>query len=1457
MDQGIRNKLRNVVTQCRKLLEDAVAQVLQGQFGIYPTGKKDEVHVEEEARMTHLAEEDRACRRDLLDHFEHIQALGYRPKDALAQLVREVAFTHLNRLCAYKMMEARGVVVNGGPFREAVSRGLKSQGFLFYLAEHPKDEKRYNSGHQDVAYRHFLDWLGGTLSEEIGVLFSPNDPANRLYPPQRVLDAVLDLINTGDIKPEETELQQAWPAIWSADETIGWVYQYFTPKELRDQARKESAAPRNSYELAFRNQFFTPRYVVEFLTDNTLGRIWYEMRKGQTRLNDQCRYMVRRPSEVFLAEGESPPSSSDAGAGGKGEDLSQEELLKEPVHIPHRPKKDPREIKILDPACGSGHFLLYCFDLLETIYEEAYDDPDLPLFLGEGRGEGVRALREDYPTRDDLRRAMPGLILAHNLHGIDIDLRATQIAALALWLRCHRAYQQQEIKKDRPRITRSNIVCAEPMPGEKQLLEDFLKTLRQDRLETLIQRVMQVPEGTRVRATQSMVDSLCELVHVVWEKMRLAGEAGSLLRIEEELQEAVRVGQEEWEEKQPLFRITEFGLTEQPKESYLRVVPGEGMSFWQQAEHLVMAALHDFAAFAGNGHQLQRRLFADDALRGFAFVDLCQHKFDAVLMNPPFGDASIPSKPYIESVYADTKGDVYKAFVECFQDRLVPAGMLGIISSRTGFFLGRSADWRERILLRLYRVTSFADFGQGVLDAVVETAAYVLRSLSEAEDRELTFRLVPQLRDISTDRQGTFSIPKYQRRSAGLKRHQAEAEIRRLLKGGFLELVPGHFRRYRAVARVCSDVLNSISGPAMSFMCFQLTAEPEKQTALVDVIASILNGKPLTNCFAVSAESLSQVPGSPFAYWVSQQIRELFVRFPAFETSARRACITNPAGEDQRYFRCHWEVPVGLLGQKNRWVPIARGGRFSPFYWDVKQVVDWDDAEETYRGFTGTFHRPMKRPASLEHFFKPGLTWPLRGSRFSCQALPQGCIFSVSGKFATSDDTAELPALLGLMNSALFDFLVGFFAGKVGGVQYEVGLINKVPVPLLNGQIPQDIGAAAISGFNAARRLDSACETSHAFTCPSLLQASDTTLAARSQVWLRHATELSQEVARQQRLIDDLAIRLYGLTTEDQRQIEGRHALSTTVVEATDEGDPEVDGEEETSGTDESSAAQQVRALLSYFVGCCFGRWNIEYQSHVPPEKCIVSPFEPLPRLAPGAMPDTNGFPVDAVPYQLRINGDGIQVDDSSHSEDIAKRIAECFEIVWRDQAEAIEKEACEIIGVMELRDYLRKPGKAGFWDDHISRYSMSRRRSPIYWLLQSSKKNYALWLYYHRLDKDILFKALVNYVEPKIRLEENRLDGMRGQRGTSDKATKKLDKEIEKQESLLSELRDFEDKLRRAANLHLEPDLNDGVVLNIAPLWELVPWREAKDYWKELLEGKYEWSSIGKQLREKGLVKA
>src|SRR5437764_1333108 len=164
MNQDIRNKLRNVVTQCRMLLEESITQDLEGKFGVF--SRNDQVTADPNAPMTHLTDEESASRKDILEHFEHIKARGLKSKDALDQLIREIAFTHLNRLCAYKMMEAREVYVGGQKFREAVSRGFNSNGVKFYLADHPEDERLFNTGHQDVAYRHFLDWLRGLLSDE-------------------------------------------------------------------------------------------------------------------------------------------------------------------------------------------------------------------------------------------------------------------------------------------------------------------------------------------------------------------------------------------------------------------------------------------------------------------------------------------------------------------------------------------------------------------------------------------------------------------------------------------------------------------------------------------------------------------------------------------------------------------------------------------------------------------------------------------------------------------------------------------------------------------------------------------------------------------------------------------------------------------------------------------------------------------------------------------------------------------------------------------------------------------------------------------------------------------------------------------------------------------------------------------------------------------------------------------
>ena len=217
-------------------------------------------------------------------------------------------------------------------------------------------------------------------------------------------------------------------------------------------------------------------------------------------------------------------------------------------------------------------------------------------------------------------REVPRLIIEHNIHGIDIDPRAAQIAGLSLWLRAQRAWHQAGVKPaDRPRITRSNVVCAEPMPGEKELLREFVE--------------QQFPAGER--------PAFAFLLERIFDHMTLAGEAGSLLRIEEEIRTAIADAKRLWKEGPKHEQATLFsepGRKAGQGEMRLDLSGITDEQFWERAEQRIYDALEAYAEQAENGGGFQRRLFADDAAQGFAFIDLCRKRYDVVVMNPPFGD---------------------------------------------------------------------------------------------------------------------------------------------------------------------------------------------------------------------------------------------------------------------------------------------------------------------------------------------------------------------------------------------------------------------------------------------------------------------------------------------------------------------------------------------------------------------------------------------------------------------------------------------------------------------------------------------------------------------------------------------------------------------------------------------------------------------------------------------------
>ena len=687
-DQATRNRLQKFVGDARKLLSDEFTQQLQNTYGLDPvTGG-----VAALSDLPALSSSEQQTARLLRDTMEHYLAASHKAdphKDkvlvtaALDRIVREQAFTVLNRLAALRMAEARQFVM------ESITQGYQSKGFQLY-----QRIAGSSLGETGQAYQHYLFSVFDELSLDLAVLFDRYSSQGRLFPRETVLLELLGLINHAELE-----------VLWGEDETVGWIYQYFNSKEERKKMRDESQAPRNSRELAVRNQFFTPRYVVEFLTDNTLGRIWYEMTQGKTALVDSCQYLVRRPNEVFLNPGEVTPEQDEQEIA----ELSQEELLKKTVYIPHRKIKDPRDIKMLDPACGSMHFGLYAFDLFEQIYSESWDveeEKGRDVFLGEDESFSKKSLHDSYPSKNDFLAEVPRLIIEHNIHGVDIDPRAAQIAGLSLWLRAHKSWSDNLIKPNqRPQVQRSNIVCAEPMPGEKPLLKEF--------------------------TSQVQPRVLGQLMEEIFDKMQLAGEAGTLLKIEEEIQVAINEAKSQKDENTLEVQGGLFGGDQWEVREGKRYYNFGDVSedCWGQAEQLILLQLEKYTETATGSDSGQKRLFAADAAKGFAFIDLCRKSFDVILMNPPFGDFSKGWNKLARDVYPFSYNDIMAAFVERGLDLLNNGSLLGAITSRTCFFLSSFERWRENVVLGSAEPVVIVDLGHGVMDdAMVEAAAYVFRS---------------------------------------------------------------------------------------------------------------------------------------------------------------------------------------------------------------------------------------------------------------------------------------------------------------------------------------------------------------------------------------------------------------------------------------------------------------------------------------------------------------------------------------------------------------------------------------------------------------------------------------------------------------------------------------------------------------------------------------------------------
>jgi hypothetical protein len=1274
MDRATRNAIERATQQARQLLEQDFASQLEGTYDILRTGWMPE------NGGADLKGRDASRYSAIVAAIERKHAGGMSPEQAVADYLRDAAFTALNRFVALKMLEERGLV------QQCISKGEESSGYSEFVGMAPGIPLLPDGS----GYRLYLESLFDELSTEVKVLFDRRDSASALWPHRAVLEELLDLLNAANLA-----------SVWGADETIGWVYQYFNGVDERKKMREESQAPRNSRELAIRNQFFTPRYVVQFLVENTLGRTWLEMYGEATQLVKRCEYLVRPVDEP----------------------------------IGSRRRKDPRDLRILDPACGSGHFLLYAFDLLLTIYEEAWalkDNGPISELTG-------RSLHDDYPDLPELKQAAPGLIVAHNLHGVDIDARCAQIAALALWLRAQRAYKEMSIRSDaRPRIERTNIVIAEPMPESPDLAIAFAAELKKPFQRTLFERMI--------------------------EEMRLAAELGTLLQVERSLSDDISSARRQFVQEQPTLALD---LPPKIQQGKLDLSGVTDETVFREAEETILEALRRFAESAG-GADARRRLFAGDAAQGVALIDLLRTRFDIVLMNPPFGAASLAAKSEFEKAYPRTKNDIYAAFVERGIELVHPGGLLGAITSRTGFFLSSFQKWREEIILNEAPPTVFADLGYGVMDgAMVEAAAYCLQKGPASPGAKAVF-----LRLLEADDKGAA------------------------LKSGL-------------------------------------------QQAL---------GAKSRGRFDIEPAGFRALPGSPFAYWAPDSLRACFERAREATFIAKPGLQTD---DDFRFIRLSWEHanlnPV--------WRPLMKGGAFSRYYFDPYLLLSWrDDGWELKTLATERFGNAGKRIFNEAFYFRPGLTWPNRTNGLSVRALPAGCIFVNKGPaaFVNNDRVGELMALAAVTNSRPFVLLVSLLLARTELAQsFEVGIIQRTPVPNLSPSDEAVLASLAHHAWSLKRGLDTRTETSHAFVLPALLQVEGATLADRAADDSAHLIQTEANLAKIQAEIDERCFGLYGIDYKEREAI--AEGFSASPEGSQTSGHTTDDGESEEDSDLEAGADMGVRAaeLVSWAVGVAFGRFDVRLATGGRPLPFEPEPFDPLPGCSPGMLTGDDGLPLAHPPigYPLSFPDDGTLVDDLGHPRDLTAGVRGVFETVFGYRADAVWE---EVAALLDPRDHdLRRWLASGFFEHHLRRHSRSRRKAPILWQFGIPSGRYSVWCYAHRMTQDSLLAIQNDIVGPKLATEERRLSGLVTQRGQTPSARERAD--VATQQAFIDELRTLLDEIRRVAPLW-NPDLDDGIVLVMAPLWRLVPthkaWqRELRTKWNELVTGKYDWAHLAMHL--------
>jgi hypothetical protein len=540
-------------------------------------------------------------------------------QSAREKLVDELSFTLFNRIAAVKVMEAANLfppVITKQP-----EHGDRSFGHKAWLEIRPDMRSEELEGLRDYIL-HAFNELGQSLP-----LYSRSYPY-ALVPDPISLNEIINAFNAVEKDP------QVGAEIWHSDDILGWLYESYN--NAKKAAFKESKAKVEYDKVSLQSQVYTPRWVVQFLVDNSLGKLYLEMYPDSE---------IRKQYKIANAP-------------------TEQERERKPLH----------QVRLIDPACGSGNFLLYAFDLFYALY------------LDQIENYGAEYEEEDIPA----------LIIRHNLHGIDLDGRAVQLAQIGLYIKARKKHYNSG-------CLQFNVVSSDFfLPNYKEVQHIF-------------------EEGTKLDQYQK------ELVEDIWSDLQHAYKFGSLIRLDEKLKAKLKTLEDKQKSTQPeLFIAAEIVGHKDFVETFFANLK---------------TVVEQYANDQGNTFLTSKTW---DAI---IFLELLTTECDVATTNPPYTDDrdfGPQLREFLDLNYRKPmkfNSNLYVTFIKRCYEFANDCGFVAMVHPPTFMYIKSFEDVRKFIIDKTH-INFFVEWGYlGMFSpsSRVDSALYILEKSKNEKNSDAIF----------------------------------------------------------------------------------------------------------------------------------------------------------------------------------------------------------------------------------------------------------------------------------------------------------------------------------------------------------------------------------------------------------------------------------------------------------------------------------------------------------------------------------------------------------------------------------------------------------------------------------------------------------------------------------------------------------------------------------------------